>query len=64
MFDVVIVDDISEPPLVALPRMTQLHVQVICQERRGFGIALARPLLKLVRIIEDSDSGHRANISC
>ena len=40
MFDVVIVDDNSEPPLVAHLCMTPLDVPVACQGRRGFGISL------------------------
>ena len=41
LFEVVIVDDGSEPPL-ARPRATPLDVRVVRQERRGFGRARAR----------------------
>ena len=41
MFEVVIVDDGSEPPL-SRPRSTPLDVRVVRQERRGFGLARAR----------------------
>ena len=41
LFEVVIVDDGSEPPL-ARPRATPLDVRVVRQERRGFGLARAR----------------------
>ncbi len=41
LFEVVIVDDGSEPPL-SQPRSTPLDVKVVCQERRGFGAARAR----------------------
>ncbi len=41
LFEVVIVDDGSEPPLCK-PCSTQLHVKVVRQERRGFGLARAR----------------------
>ncbi len=41
MFEVIIVDDGSEPPL-ARPRGTPLDVKVVRQERRGFGLARAR----------------------
>ena len=39
MFDVVIVDDSSEPPLVAQLCMTPLDVLVACQGRPGFWIS-------------------------
>ena len=41
LFEVVIVDDGSEPPL-SRPRPTPLNVKVVRQERCGFGIARAR----------------------
>ena len=41
LFEVVIVDDGSQPPL-AQPRSTPLDVKVVRQERRGFGAARAR----------------------
>ena len=41
LFEVVVVDDGSEPPLEA-PAGTPLAVRVIRQERRGFGLARAR----------------------
>ncbi len=41
LFEVVIVDDGSEPPLER-PRSSPLDVKVARQERRGFGIARAR----------------------
>ena len=41
MFEVVIVDDGSEPPLTR-PRSTPLDVTVVRQERQGFGVARAR----------------------
>ncbi len=41
LFEVVIVDDGSEPPVEA-PRSTPLDVKVVRQERRGFGAARAR----------------------
>ncbi len=41
LFEVVIVDDGSQPPLER-PRSTPLNVRVVRQERRGFGIARAR----------------------
>ncbi len=41
LFEVVIVDDGSEPPL-APPPGSPLNVRVVRQERRGFGIARAR----------------------
>ncbi len=41
LFEVVIVDDGSEPPLEP-PRSTPLDVRVVRQERRGFGLARAR----------------------
>lgn len=41
LFQVVIVDDGSEPPLACPPR-TGLDVRVVRQERRGFGLARAR----------------------
>ncbi len=41
LFEVVIVDDGSEPPLER-PRATPLNLRVMRQERRGFGIARAR----------------------
>lgn len=41
MFEVIIVDDGSEPPLT-LPPSTLLNVRVVRQERRGFGRARAR----------------------
>ncbi len=41
LFEVVIVDDGSEPPL-SRPRSTPLDLRVVCQERRGFGLARAR----------------------
>ncbi len=41
LFEVVIVDDGSEPPL-SQPRSTPLDVKVVRQERRGFGLARAR----------------------
>ena len=41
LFEVVIVDDGSEPPL-ARPRATPLDVRVVRQERRGYGLPRAR----------------------
>ncbi len=41
LFEVVIVDDGSEPPLTR-PRSTPLNVKVVRQKRRGFGAARAR----------------------
>ncbi len=41
LFEVVIVDDGSEPPL-SRPRATSLDLKVVRQERRGFGLARAR----------------------
>ncbi len=41
LFEVVIVDDGSQPPL-SRPRSTPLDVKVARQERRGFGISRAR----------------------
>ncbi len=41
LFEVVIVDDGSEPPLSILPS-TSLDVKIVRQERRGFGLARAR----------------------
>lgn len=41
MFEVVIVDDGSEPPLT-LPSSSPLNIRVVRQERRGFGRARAR----------------------
>ncbi len=41
MFEVIIVDDGSEPPL-SCPPSTSLDVKVARQERRGFGLARAR----------------------
>ena len=41
LFEVIIVDDGSEPPLER-PRSTPLDVKVVRQERRGFGLARAR----------------------
>ena len=41
LFEVVLVDDGSDPP-VARPESTPLDVRVVRQERRGFGIARAR----------------------
>ena len=41
MFEVIIVDDGSEPPL-SLPSSTALNIRVVRQERRGFGRARAR----------------------
>ena len=41
MFEVIIVDDGSDPPL-APPLSTTLNIRVIHQERRGFGAARAR----------------------
>lgn len=41
MFEVIIVDDGSEPPL-APPSSTTLNVRVVRQERRGFGCGRAR----------------------
>ena len=41
MFEVIIVDDGSEPPL-ASPSSTTLNIRVVRQERRGFGRARAR----------------------
>ncbi len=41
LFEVVIVDDGSEPPLER-PRTTPLDLRVVRQERRGFGISRAR----------------------
>ncbi len=41
LFEVIIVDDGSEPPLSTLPA-TSLDVKVVRQERRGFGLARAR----------------------
>ncbi len=41
MFELVIVDDGSQPP-VELPQSTPLDVKVVRQERRGFGLARAR----------------------
>ena len=41
LFEVVIVDDGSEPPL-SRPRSTSLAVKVVRQERRGFGAPRAR----------------------
>ncbi len=41
LFEVVIVDDGSQPPLER-PRSTPLDVKVVRQERRGFGLARAR----------------------
>ena len=41
LFEVVIVDDGSSPPLER-PRSTPLAVTVVCQEHRGFGAARAR----------------------
>ena len=40
-FEVIVVDDGSEPP-VALPDTTALDVRVVRQARRGFGLARAR----------------------
>ncbi len=42
MFEVIIVDDGSEPPLERLPSATPLDVKIARQERRGFGAARAR----------------------
>ena len=44
LFEVVIVDDGSEPPLKlpALPVSAPLEVKLVRQERRGFGLARAR----------------------
>ena len=43
LFEVVIVDDGSRPPLaLPSPRSTRLDVRIVRQERRGFGIARAR----------------------
>ena len=43
LFEVVIVDDGSRPPLaLPSPRSTPLDVRVVRQERRGFGLARAR----------------------
>ena len=41
MFEVIIVDDGSDPPL-ALPPSTPLNISVIRQERRGYGASRAR----------------------
>ena len=41
LFEVVLVDDGSEPPL-GKPAATALNVKVVRQERRGFGLARAR----------------------
>ena len=41
LFEVVLVDDGSEPPLVR-PRATPLDVRVVRQERRGYGLPRAR----------------------
>ncbi len=41
LFEVIIADDGSEPPLSTLPA-TSLDVKVVRQERRGFGLARAR----------------------
>ena len=41
LFEVIIVDDGSEPPL-SCPPSTSLDVKVVRQERRGFGLARAR----------------------
>lgn len=41
LFEVVVVDDGSEPPL-APPSETTLELRVVRQERRGFGLARAR----------------------
>ena len=41
MFEVIIVDDGSEPPLSS-PSSTTLNIRVVRQERRGFGRARAR----------------------
>lgn len=41
LFEVVIVDDGSEPPLER-PRSTRLDLKVVRQERRGFGLSRAR----------------------
>ena len=41
MFEVIIVDDGSEPPLT-LPELSPLNIRVVRQERRGFGRARAR----------------------
>ena len=41
LFEVVLVDDGSDPP-VARPESTPLNVRIVRQERRGFGIARAR----------------------
>ena len=41
MFEVIIVDDGSDPPL-ALPPSTHLNISVIRQERRGYGMSRAR----------------------
>ena len=41
LLEVVVVDDGSDPPL-ARPARTSLEVKVICQQRRGFGLARAR----------------------
>ena len=41
LFEVVIVDDGSCPPL-SIPPSTPLHVRLVRQERRGFGLARAR----------------------
>ena len=41
MFEVIIVDDGSDPPLAPLPS-TALNIRVVRQERRGFGCGRAR----------------------
>ena len=41
LFEVVVVDDGSEPPIAA-PASSPLDVRVVRQERRGFGLARAR----------------------